>query len=381
MSQLEADSGPKVAQAQASPARIIITGAVSALWAYVLASRLVHGDHPVFAALGICALACWFAQACFTRPGTRSFMALGLAMIAVGGFSGPGTDVLGAIPAFAGLLRQARDSTMSLQRIFLTHGMGIIAVGAGAVVSEADLPTSIGCFVGFLVIIPFGLLRRQADAVAVAERAALQDRLAAAHERARTAAAEERTAIARDLHDVLAHSLGGLTIQLDALAAEIEAGKNTAALSRARDARELAGSGLKDARRAAAALRAPAPDFGTGAEELIRIHRELGFAAEAEIAATDSMSQAFAEVLLSGLREFLTNARRHAPDECAHIEFVPLSDGYRLCVRTPASAGGPTSSTGGGFGLLGIRERAESIGGVLRVEKNTVFLVTLEVPQ
>ena len=67
----------------------------------------------------------------------------------------------------------------------------------------------------------------------------------------------QRQSVARDIHDVLAHSLGGLVIQLDAVEALLESGDVDAARSRVADARALAASGLGEARRAVDALRDP----------------------------------------------------------------------------------------------------------------------------
>ncbi len=84
-------------------------------------------------------------------------------------------------------------------------------------------------------------------------------------EQARGAALAERTRIAREVHDVLAHSLGGLAIQLevaDALLSgdgDLDAGARAAVLQRVRTAHDLATAGLEDTRRAVHALRVDAP--------------------------------------------------------------------------------------------------------------------------
>ena len=65
----------------------------------------------------------------------------------------------------------------------------------------------------------------------------------------------DRSRAARDIHDVLAHSLGGLVLQLDAVEALLEAGRVDEATRRAGDARALAADGLAEARRAVHALR------------------------------------------------------------------------------------------------------------------------------
>ena len=75
-------------------------------------------------------------------------------------------------------------------------------------------------------------------------------------EQLRAAKLEEQARIAREIHDVLAHTLAGLTIQLEATSALIEQGADRATLlERVRRAHELAREGLRETRRAVGALR------------------------------------------------------------------------------------------------------------------------------
>src|SRR5581483_11716621 len=75
-------------------------------------------------------------------------------------------------------------------------------------------------------------------------------------EQLRAARLEESTRIAREIHDVLAHALAGLTIQLEATAALVEQGADRdAVLARIHRAHELARDGLRETRRAVGALR------------------------------------------------------------------------------------------------------------------------------
>jgi signal transduction histidine kinase len=68
---------------------------------------------------------------------------------------------------------------------------------------------------------------RQYRVVAVHERALLEERLRLEEKRGHTAALAERSRIAREIHDVLARSLGGPGLQLDAIDALVEAGRQT----------------------------------------------------------------------------------------------------------------------------------------------------------
>src|SRR6185312_3428342 len=121
-------------------------------------------------------------------------------------------------------------------------------------------------FVGLIVAILVGVSRRQARTGVARERALLE-------ERARTAALAERSRIARDIHDVLAHSLGGLVLQLDAVDALLESGKTAEAAGRVKAARGLAADGLDEARRAVDALRDPdTADLAGAIEQLVITH-------------------------------------------------------------------------------------------------------------
>ncbi|WP_129358203.1 sensor histidine kinase [Rothia uropygioeca] len=361
------------------PARIVAVGLMGSAWVFILVLQIARGDQVFPASLGIVALALWILQVALTRRASRTFVWLAWVMIVLGAFAGPATSVIGAIPAISGMLVLTRDSQIPIKRGTAGLCLGILGLALGALGDKADVVSSIGCLAGLLLVFLFGLLRRQSDAVEAAERASLEDRLAAAQERARSAAVEERTAIARDLHDVLAHSLGGLTIQLDALSAELESGKYEAAIARSVQARTLASSGLEEARRAVAALREPMADLDHGIESNIKAHRDMGGSVTVDLEPTQDLSSQANEVFSRGLQEFLTNARRYAPGETAHVRLARDDAHYRLSVSTPRTLRVQTS-TGGGFGLQGVRERAEAIGGRLTIDEGNPFVATVEVP-
>ena len=94
------------------------------------------------------------------------------------------------------------------------------------------------------VLIAFGLNRRQYEVQARQTEQLLEQTRLAQSEHARAAALEERGRIARDLHDVLAHSLGALSVQLEVAEALLaERGDAEGALDRVRQSRRLAVQG------------------------------------------------------------------------------------------------------------------------------------------
>ena len=160
-----------------------------------------------------------------------------------------------------------------------------------------------------------GLTRRQYVAQGRAAEALVAQTQRTEAESRRAAALDERTRIAREIHDVLAHALGGLTVQLEA--AELllsERGDVDGALERIRGCRRTAREGLEEARRAVAALRSDAPPLQKSLTALLESHREQGNRGELLVEGTCASSPPEASLaLMRTVQEALTNARRHAP--------------------------------------------------------------------
>jgi signal transduction histidine kinase len=196
-------------------------------------------------------------------------------------------------------------------------------------------------------------------------------------EQLRAARLEESTRIAREIHDVLAHTLAGLTIQLEATAALLEQGADReAALARVRRAHELAREGLRETRRAVGALRGESVSAPAGMEALVADYRATA-EAEAELTIDGDparLTGQTGETVLRVLQEALTNVRKHAPGAevsiALHAGATP-KDEVVLIVDDLPSSGGPASApnglaaSGGGYGVRGMRERAQLLGGIL----------------
>lgn len=190
-----------------------------------------------------------------------------------------------------------------------------------------------------------------------------------------------RAGIARDLHDVLAHSLGGLVVQLDAVEAQLEAGHTESALERTRSARALAAEGLDEARNAVAALREPgATDLADAVAALVETSRLLGATVDLHQTGTAGpVPPLAATALRRAAQELLTNARKHAPGAHVGVSLDWRPDAVVLTVRTPRSEPGELGRSGGGRGLAGIRERfAEVRGGRVEVDDGDPFTVRVE---
>ena len=237
----------------------------------------------------------------------------------------------------------------------------------------------------------FGLTRRAYVLRAEeAEEALEQARRAHAAEN-QAAALAERARIAREIHDVLAHSLAAVSVNLQAaegLLGELPADERGSQVVQAMECIERAVAftrdGMTETRRAITALRegADAADAGGPAAgpaptrlvaELRRLTEEYRADGDAavDLELIGEPRPVGAETALSAYRtaqEALTNARKHAPGEpvTVGLTFAPAALEVRVVNALPAAdVAGPLAHTGAGYGLTGLRERAALARGTL----------------
>jgi signal transduction histidine kinase len=196
-------------------------------------------------------------------------------------------------------------------------------------------------------------------------------------EQVRAARLEESTRIAREIHDVLAHALAGLTIQLEATTSLIEHGADRSeVLARVQRAHELARDGLRETRLAVGALRGDPVSAPAGIETLVADYR-AGAEAEAQLIIDgdgERLAGPTGQAVLRVVQEALTNVRKHAPGAAVSVtvhagaqpgdEIVAVVED-RPTVPALARAPGPLAVSGGGYGLEGMRERARGLGGTV----------------
>jgi signal transduction histidine kinase len=170
---------------------------------------------------------------------------------------------------------------------------------------------------------------------------------------------------------VLAHSLSALALQLEGarlLARDRRSDPEVvAAVERAH---HLAAGGLAEARQAIAALRG---DELPGPERLPALAEAFGehSAAACDLTVTGEPRELSSEARLALYRtaqEALTNVRRHSAADRVEMLLAYAQDGTTLTVQdhgpgAPVAVGG--AGDGGGYGLTGMRERAELLGGRL----------------
>ncbi|MEM7198921.1 MAG: sensor histidine kinase [Planctomycetota bacterium] len=311
--------------------------------------------------------------------------ALALAIIYLARSYGPVPIILIPLAAQAGLLLEWRGAMVFAVTLTLLKSALNLALGA-----DLDwllvwtLTAGTGVFFGVLFAQVIRDVRRSQ-----AEVERLNRDLSAANERlqdtarhtASLAAAEERNRLAREIHDSVGHALTTLRVQLDAAGQVLSQDPD-----RARDlidkAHTVAGQGLDEVRRAVAAMRAePVPrELATALTELVERARQTGLHVQLDVdGAPRPLAPEIYTTLYRTAQEGLTNVRKHGANGTARLSLTLTPERARLALRNAAEANGAAPPSG--FGLLGLRERAEFVGGSLQARRDgDEFVLDLEVP-
>jgi signal transduction histidine kinase len=251
----------------------------------------------------------------------------------------------------------------------------LAGVGALQHAASSDILARCGGFIGGTI---FAVAFTR---VAVAERRARGElvRLLRANEEANDrlreyatmasllAAAEERNRIARDIHDGVGHGLTVVHVQLEAARAvsgdDPRAREVRACVERAQEA---ARSALADVRRSVGRLRdGPTRPLADDLECLVKECRDSGLDAAIQIDGEPREIPLDSEnALRRAAQEALTNVRRHAQARSVRVKLVYTSDAVTLSVTDD---GRGASGPGKGFGLIGMRERVELLGGSFEI--------------
>ncbi len=204
---------------------------------------------------------------------------------------------------------------------------------------------------------------------------------------AQAAALGERQRLAREMHDVLAHSLSGLVLQLEGarlLAAQDRERIDPQLAETIERSHHLAKAGLEEARRAIGMLRG---DELPGPERLEALagefERDCAVPCRLEVRGAQHHLGSDARLTLYRVaQEALTNVRKHAAADRVDLRLAYEPAGTRLVIEDFARNGAaPPPPANGGYGLTGMRERAELLGGTLAADPTeTGFRVELWVP-
>jgi signal transduction histidine kinase len=175
----------------------------------------------------------------------------------------------------------------------------------------------------------------------------------------------ERARLAQDLHDVLAHTLSGLALQLEGanlLATSTPADPRL--VDTVRRAHQLSKSGLAEARRAVGALRGEQLPGPEQIPDLVAEHRfaSRGSVRFGETGSPEPLSPEAGLALYRAAQEALSNVRKHAGNADVDVGLVWADDQVELTVADTGNEG-IVSSGGSGYGLSGMAERVHAVGG------------------
>jgi signal transduction histidine kinase len=302
------------------------------------------------------------------RIGSR--VVLGVIMV-LSGLGGAGLDLLqsngpgllGAYVAMAGIgLALAPRAAAAAGGIVL-----VAAAGAEAHVSDEPVSAVLNVTLGALFLFATaGFAAVSRDAQTRAEQLAAEEQ-ALRREREQSAVLAERARMARELHDILAHTLSGLTLQLagTTLLAQ-QTGADPRLTTQLESAHRMAKDGAANARGVVAALRGdtlPGPDAlpALVAETRLATGLPITFAVTGE---PRRLAPEAGLAIYRTAQEALTNIAKHAGRGAeVKIDLEYGTDEVTLVVQN--SAGDREPSLGIGFGLTGLAERAALHGGHL----------------
>ncbi|HEY0240694.1 MAG TPA: histidine kinase [Friedmanniella sp.] len=326
----------------------------------VQAALLVRGrSHPRSALLGVAALTVPLALA-----GTGDVFSLTSAAVTVAVF-------------LAVTVRPLRTLALTLvgAAALLVLGEVVNGVGGGSAVAPAlvgGLLQAVGA-VGLPLLLGVAVAGRR-DA-----RDARRDEARAANREqdalVRAAVADERTAMARELHDIAAHHLSGIALMAAAIDRQIDTDPETAKRS-VRAVRAESTAVLEDLRRLVGLLRTDTDaDRGVstlvGVRELVEHRRAAGAAVELRTLVADGAGLGdrvgpIAQLALHRIaQEALANAATHAPGAAVVVE-IDDRDPWEVTLTVTNGRGHHVPTSRRGFGLVGMQERADLVGAALR---------------
>ncbi|MGW4235442.1 sensor histidine kinase [Streptomyces sp. NPDC004749] len=264
-----------------------------------------------------------------------------------------------------------------LRPVLVVGGLSLVAGSAQTVLRPdpsvslyAALATTV---VMLLLAIGWGLLVRARRQLVVALRERARRAEAEAELRAQQAQRLAREAIAREMHDVLAHRLTLLSVHAGAL--EFRPDAPAPEVARAAGViRDSAHEALQDLRTIIGVLRAPgAADEGehpqptlATLDDLVAESRAAGMKVTLDRRIEDpaAVPATLGRTAYRIAQEALTNARKHAPGTEATVELGGgPGDGLTVAVRNEAPLGEAPRVPGSGQGLIGLTERAALAGG------------------
>ncbi|WP_018155591.1 sensor histidine kinase [Demetria terragena] len=333
------------------------------------------------------------------RPAV-AFLAVALATVAqVPVFDQPAVPNVSLMIALASLI------TWTTGFRWYAVGLGVCAVGVvvasvdwalgmtGGDVSFSASNTAtyaVGCLICIAAAVAFGEAGRRRRQLMLELHARALDAERERDQHARLAAQTERTRIARDMHDVVAHALAVIVVQSDGAAYAARHASSPDAAAQALDViGQTSRSALAETRRLVGVLReegealdlSPSTSVGD-IPELVERVRTAGLEVHLAYHDVKDIPPGPGAAAYRVVQESLTNIIKHAGPATARVEVA--RDEHTLSVLVADSGRGllPGANARGGYGLLGMSERVSVLGGTLAAGNQPAggFIVSATIP-
>jgi signal transduction histidine kinase len=273
----------------------------------------------------------------------------------------PENDLAAFVPVLVGVLAGA---TMMWR---LGVAVVLATIGATAWLELARHDDDSGA-----VLWVFGILAAYAGGQAVQKTLLLlREARAREGETFQRIGSEERERIAREVHDVVAHSLSVTLLHVTGARRALEAGDAAEAVDALRDAEALGRAAMTDIRSVVGMLRSSggelhAPPSAVDLADLVRSYADAGLDVRLETGVdADAVPPTVGLALYRLVQESLANAAKHAPQQTVLVRLVTEPDGLRVTIRNPMRGASIVRGRGAGLGLVGMRERVRLLGGTL----------------
>lgn len=354
--------GPRTIATGEPPVRTSLRALWLAGLVYVVASTThpgAHGRHLAATVLTVTTAAGWATWVVARHRRNQVASAVGILVLAVSGGVVVVLHPIGvAVVAVAGM---SAASLFDLIPAAAMTAPAIIAAAVGVAVAGHPAVAIANAASGAAAGLVMGLGRRQGQQriIQQAELAMARDRSELEHERAEVLT--ERNRLAREVHDVLAHTLSALSVQMEALGSLIDDGANLEQIGEvANRSRRLVTEGLEETRRAVRVLR----------EEPVDVAGQISALADADVTVSvhgepARLSASAGLALVRVAQEAVTNARKHAAGAEIALTLTFADGAVDLIAENNSTTPSELGSTGSGYGLQGMRERIELVGGSL----------------
>jgi signal transduction histidine kinase len=339
-----------------------------------------------FSAVGVALLVC-VALDLTPRYAARG-MPIALCVMAIfGGLAAVTTGGGQTLIVFAAIAAMAAGTDIAMPVPIVVALAGIIPIWIAGPFAHSTLGTLGGYPVLIMACVLWGRNRRSYRVQAEQAAALLEQSKLTQAEQRRADVLDERARIAREIHDVLAHSLGALGIQIQSAKAMLtDRGDIEHAVEALSTAQRIAADGLTETRRAVHALRVDSLPLNEELAGVVETHRQryrvpVVFETSGEVRPLPP--DASLAMLRAG-QEALVNAAKHAPGQPIAMKLDYTDADVRLSVVNHTNGTVVTDKKPGltgGYGLTGMGERLRLLNGTLQAgPRDNEWAVTAELP-